>query len=329
MPSLPVRVLRWSLIQFRWYRLLPQTLWGDGIFAQLHCLRHNGYLPRTSGGDLTDFLAFLKGSPEIETALRKQLSDKATLKSIVAQRLGEDYCVPTYAVLQSDWEIDTFDFPAQCVIKPTHSSGQIIIRKAGEPIDCHKIKSWLRFNFYRVGRERNYFGLPPRIMVEEWLGPGDILEVKIHCYRGKPVEALMFHAIRGSNGQPMGIFYLDLQARVVEVLGTPAESEVDRQKLFNGLFPGLTTFGQLLEVAQKMSDGLLFARIDLYLTEAGIKVGEVTTSNNNGVFYTSTSAEQQRGLRYYGPAGFCLEDFPELSRPFWLRSMKPGGDALE
>lgn len=319
MLSLPIRLLRWTLVKFRWYRLLPQTLWGDGLFAQLHCLRYNGYLPRTTGGDLTDFLAFLKGSPEIETPLRRQLSDKATLKSIVAQRLGEVYCVPTYAVLRSEEEVDAFDFPDQCVIKPTHSSGQIIIRKAGEPVDRDRIKSWLRFSFYRAGRERNYYGLPPRIMVEEWLGPSGTLEFKIHCYRGKPVEALMFRSVRGADGQPTGIFYLDPQARIVEVLGTAAGSEAGKQALFNSLFPGLATYGQLLEVARKMSDGLLFARIDLYLTGGGIKVGEVTTSNNNGLFYVSAAAEQQRGLRYYGPSGFCLEGFPELRRPFWLR----------
>lgn len=93
-------------------------------------------------------MALLKTSSEIDQPLRRQMSDKAASKAIVRERLGPDWCVPTLGYLRTDREIDAFEFPHRCVIKATHSSGKIIFRDGGEPVDRALLKRWLRHNFY-------------------------------------------------------------------------------------------------------------------------------------------------------------------------------------
>jgi hypothetical protein len=81
------RAIYHSLRLLKWHRLIPPSRWGDHLYAHLLCLYFNGYWPRREGGDLTDLVAFLKCSAEIETPLRRQLSDKEDLKAVVAQGL--------------------------------------------------------------------------------------------------------------------------------------------------------------------------------------------------------------------------------------------------
>ena len=48
------------------------------------------------------------------------------MKKYVRQTVGDEYNVPTIAVLRSPEEVDTFDFPARCCIKPTHASTHVM-----------------------------------------------------------------------------------------------------------------------------------------------------------------------------------------------------------
>lgn len=311
MPQTQHQLLRQSLRLLKWHKLLPPTLWGDHLYAHLLCLEYNGYLPRTSNGDYTDFIAFLKCSPEIDLPLRKQLSDKETLKDVVSQRLGPDYCVPTFSVLRSEQEIMDFDFPERCVIKPTHSSGQIIHLEPGQKPDRRKLRRWLRFSHYRRGRERNYRGLQPKIIVEEWLDLDQGWEIKVHCLRGEPRDLLVLRRT-GPDQASRLIYFMDTLGVVHDIRGSQAAIATQESPI-GAIFPDLPpNFTQVLEVARVMTQGLLYARIDLYWTPKGILVGEVTTSSVNGLNIIGAEAERLRTLRLFGPKGFCLEDFPEL-----------------
>jgi hypothetical protein len=41
------------------------------------------------------------------------------------------------------------------VIKPTHLSGTVILRRDGEALDFDEIESWFDKNYYRSSREAN------------------------------------------------------------------------------------------------------------------------------------------------------------------------------
>ena len=304
-------LLRQSLRLLKWHKLLPTTRWGDRQYARLLCLMYNGHLPRSTAGGYADFIAYLKGSQEIETPERRQLSDKELLKAVVMERLGPAYFVPTFAVLRSDREINQFTFPERCVIKPTHSSGQIIYLEPGQTPNQSTLRNWLRFSHYRRGRERNYRGLQPKIIVEEWLDLDQGWEVKIHCVRGEPRDVLMLQRTAADQAHRL-VYFLDTGGVLCDIQGSEAAIAA-RQNPVGKPFAHLPpNFGQVLEVARVMAQNLLYARIDLYWTVRGIWVGEVTTSAVNGLNLLSTEVEQRRVHRLFGPRGFCLEDFPEL-----------------
>lgn len=305
-------LLRLSLQYLKWHKLLPTTRWGDRRYARLLCLQLNGYWPRRVGGDLTDFTAFLKGSPEIETPLRKWLSDKDTVKQTVAQRLGAQRCIPTQAILHSPQEIDSYPFGDRCVVKPTHSSGQVLFLEQGQQPDRNLLKQWLRFDHYLKGRERNYRGLKPKIIVEDWIDLSNGWQFKAHCLRGRPIDIQMFRGQSADTGIEV-MFYLDTDGIIRDITGPQAE-EASQQYSLGTISPLLpANYPEIPRMASILAKELLYARVDMFWTQEGIRINELTTSNKNGAVASyGLRFERDRGRRLFGPRGFCLEDFPEL-----------------
>ena len=61
----------------------------------------------------------LKISDEIEDPLRQFTSDKELVKLFVKSIVGEKYNVPTLKILRNEADIDSYEFPTRCCIKPT------------------------------------------------------------------------------------------------------------------------------------------------------------------------------------------------------------------
>ena len=116
------------------------------------------------------------------------MSDKEHAKKYIAETTGRDLAVPTLAVLRSAGEIEAFEFPERCVIKPTHGSGLIILKtSAADHVDRQQIKAWLSYNHYAIHRERNYRLLEPKVIIEPFIGDGrrPMDEYQVHCFFGK------------------------------------------------------------------------------------------------------------------------------------------------
>jgi hypothetical protein len=133
-----------------------------------------------------DVLFRLKTGPTLKTPLAARVSDKELVKGYIAEVVGEKYNVPTLAILTTPEEIDAFDFPARCVIKPTHASAEFIPRSSGEPLDLKRIKAWLKLDYGNKNYEANYLGLVPKIIVEPWVfGTAETREYSVLCLAGK------------------------------------------------------------------------------------------------------------------------------------------------
>jgi hypothetical protein len=294
------KLLRPGLQYLKWHHLFPHNRWGDAWHARLHCLRYNGHWPRAVGGGINDFLAFLKGSPEIDHPFRRLSSDKYLLKQWLDEYLGPGWSVPTWGYLTSDREIEGFEFQSRCVIKPTHLSGEIIFRSNGEAINLDLIKAWLRQNHYRKTRERNYRGVRPGVLVEPWLKLDQGGEPKVYALRGEP-KVLVLHP-QGHRlcvdirGQSMGFGMAGWGRK----MGLAQPEELPRLQ-------------QILEATRRISAELLFCRVDFLDTPAGLMVGEVTHLPMNGLaIFFPEEGEEKFARHFFGPAGFCLADFPEV-----------------
>lgn len=304
-------LLRISLRLTRWHKLLPTTRWGDALYAHLLCLLYNGHWPQPRGGGFNSFMAYLKCSWEIETPLRRLLSDKESTKHLVTERLGPGWCVPTLGVLERPEEVSSFEFTYPCVVKPTHASGEILFVDSEEQLDRRRIAGWFRFDHYRRGRERNYHGIKPRVLVEPMLDMQQTQEFWFFCLRGEPSEFMQFSRSH---------------------LGGLGPSEmVSRYRLIDGQADGsdpwLTgpdqppppeNLADMVQASRRLSQGMVFARVDFYRSDQRLWVGEVTHISANGLFQMDPVLAHRMDCEFFGPEGFVLEQFPELLQgPGW------------
>lgn len=65
-------------------------------------------------------------------------ADKVAVRDIVAQIIGKEYLVPIYGVFNSVEEIDISKLPNSFVLKPSHSSGRVIVCTDKEKMRWHE-----------------------------------------------------------------------------------------------------------------------------------------------------------------------------------------------
>ena len=119
-------------------QLLPHNRAIDRLYHRLLFLWKHGRLPRRDALLWNDMWYRVKTTDEILDPLRVFVTDKEHVKSYVRQIAGDRYNVPTLAVLTTPRQVDEFEFPATCVIKPTHASHEVILRIDGAPVDLPK-----------------------------------------------------------------------------------------------------------------------------------------------------------------------------------------------
>jgi len=231
----------------------------------------------------------IKTGQEILDPLRVFVSDKEHVKEYVRNTIGDRYNVPTLAVLRSTAEVDDFDFPPDCCIKPTHASAQVILRQDGSPIDRERIKRWFAINYYRAGRESNYRTLQPKVIVEPLIfGKTNVDDFKVFCWRGVPkfvqqdFDRHTFHTRK--------IFDTDWNEQDFSIIYPRSTADAPRP----------LTLEEMLRVARALSAPFSFVRIDLYSDNQQVLVGEITncSANAGGVFLPRSAEEKASRLMF-------------------------------
>jgi len=253
---------------------LPRTPLFDRFCAWVLFIITQHRMPRPKRLYFNDQLYRIKSTDAIMEPLRQFVSDKEYLRMYVAHKVGDEFNVPYHAILRSPAEVDAYDFPAECCVKPTHASGRYILRRHGEPIDREEIKRWFSVNRYRTSREANYRYLEPKIIVEPLIaGRTDNDEFKVFCYRGKPrlIQAV-YRRREGAGRELAGVSYLDaawnrLPVRTQSDPGAPPARPAN--------------LDSMLEAAARLSEGFDFIRIDFYSDGNFYLVGEITNCHNN------------------------------------------------
>ena len=280
-------VLDKALPRLRKY--LPRTPGGDRLYHKVLFLRKHHRLP--NGKALWNDMWFrVKTSAEIDDPLRVFVSDKEHVKQYVEATIGDRYNVPTIAVLRSAAEVDAFDFPPECCIKPTQASAQVILRRNGEPVDRERIKRWFAINYYEVGRERNYRRLKPKVIVEPLIFDStNVEDFKFFCFHGKP-KIIQLDVDR----------YINHTRKYFDA----SWNELDFSIIYpraTGAFAKPACFEEMLDVARRLSARFSFVRIDLYSDGRQILVGEITNcSENAGGFFVPASAEETASALMFG-----------------------------
>jgi hypothetical protein len=250
-------------------RLLPETRTFDHLIALFTFLRAHRRFP-TRKRLFNDVLYRIKTSDEILDPLRVFVSDKELVKVYVKATIGDQYNVPTLGVLRSMDEVLGYRFPASCCIKPTHLTGEVILRRDDAPVDLERIAHWLRSNHYHVNREANYRTLRPKIIVEPLIfDSDDLMDYKFFCCEGRPkliqvdVDRHTAHARKffdcAWNELPFSLLY-PMSPRRLE---RPANLE------------------RMLELSAALSAPFDFVRVDMYSDGRECLLGEITNCHGN------------------------------------------------
>lgn len=198
------------------------------------------------------------------------LADKYEVKEIVKNIIGEEYVVPNYGVWNSFDEIDFDSLPERFVLKATHDSGGATICKDKKTFDMRSAK--IKFDhdlkvtyFYRTG-EWVYKSVKHRIIADMLLDDNsghELQDYKFWCFNGKP--KIMYITNKGKNIYEN--FY-DMEFNPSPINhGFPRKvPEYDKPK----------NFDLMKELAEKLSKGIPFVRIDFFNIEGKVYFGEYT-----------------------------------------------------
>lgn len=211
--------------------------------------------------------------------LYTQLVDKYLVKDYIRENLGEEYVIPTIGCWERFDDIDFDALPNQFVLKCTHDSGGLVICQDKAKLDKDearkKIESSLKSNYYLAQREWPYKNVKPRIIAEEYLSNlsgAETVEYKIFCFNGQARIVLVCKGTAHAEGRTND--YCDLQLNRYPFISLNPNSE--------GKLEQPEQLPQIIEIAEKLSQGIPQVRVDTYLVNGKIYFGEMTFFHNAG-----------------------------------------------
>ena len=250
-------------------RLLPRNTKGDREFCRRRFVRRQRRHPNLRNPRrFTDRLYGLKVDGSLSDPLYQFVTDKEFAKQYIESAVGPGYAPETYRVLRNAGDVRAFvpDI-APCVLKPTHLSGPAIFHNAPEePPDRRTLLEWLNEERYSATREANYRHLRPKVIVEEFLSEDGVSvpkDYKLFCFHGVPK---LIQVDSNRFGEHTRNFYDIGWSRLPVTFRYPSGPEDRRPHMLE----------EMLSVAKRLACRFFFVRVDLYSSQAGVRVGELT-----------------------------------------------------
>lgn len=262
------------MINNKYFKIMPDKMYLKLKYYYYFRKRLNLKNPRT----LNEKINWLKLNNR--KPIYTKMVDKFEVKKIVSKIIGKNYVIPTIGVYDSFEEIDFNDLPDKFVMKCTHDSGGLVICKDKNRINItdakRKIESCLKNEYYYHAREWPYKNVVPRIIIEEYMEDKkykELRDYKFLCFNGVP--KIMYVATnRQGDGDTYFDFYDSSYNHLPFTQGHPnAPVSPEKPK----------TFEKMKRLAEKLSKGIPFVRIDFYDVDGKLYFGEMTFSHLSGM----------------------------------------------
>lgn len=254
------------LLDFRIFRVLP-----DELYLKIkYRIRMGEILNLTTPETFNEKLHWLKlyaWKPEYT-----RMVDKYEVRNYIKEMIGEGYSVPLLGVYDSFEDVDFDMLPNEFVLKPNHTSGNIFICKDKSKIDYKKLKKevnrWLKRKYYWFHRERPYKNVKPRILCEKYLVDElgqELKDYKVFCFNGVP--GFIQVDFNKSTDYTRNLYDPDWN-----YIPVTYRHPTDPNKLI--MKP--TNLEEMLEIAEKLSRGFPFLRIDFFNIHQKLYITELT-----------------------------------------------------
>jgi hypothetical protein len=207
------------------------------------------------------------------------LGDKLGVRDYVRQRLGEEALIPVVWIGERVDDLFTADLPTgRFVLKPNHGFDMNLYLDLPQDLTARreeievKGQAWLGARFgYELG-EWHYSVIKPKLFLETFLtedGVDSMGEFKVHCFHGK---ARAMHIIAARDGAKRHGTYTTDWTYLPDAIAV-GSIEFERPK----------NFDLLIETAERLAQGLEYARVDLYTDfKQFLKAGEITLTPGDG-----------------------------------------------
>lgn len=209
-----------------------------------------------------------------------KLVDKYEVKDYVAEKIGQQYIIPTIGVWSKVEDIEWDKLPGQFVLKCTHDSGGLVICKDKSKLDVAKAKQKLnrslKKNYYYDGFEWPYKDVTPRIIAETYMEDTktkELRDYKFFCFDGV-VKALFIATERQKVGEDVKFDFFDADFHHLPFRQGHENAAVLPEKPL--------CFEEMKRLAAVLSEGLPHARIDFYEVDGKIYFGEITFFHHGG-----------------------------------------------
>ena len=204
--------------------------------------------------------------------LYTRLVDKYAVKDYVAEKLGEQYIIPTLGVWENVDEIDFDALPDRYVLKCTHDSGGLVVCRDKKTLNIEnakaRLKRCLERDYYCRYREWPYRNVPHRIIAEKYMEDetGSLRDYKIFCFNGKP----RFFKIDFDRYTAHRANYYDTNLQLLPFGEAHYPPDPNRNLVIPDEMP------EMLEKAEILARDTTFSRIDFYDVDHNVYFGEIT-----------------------------------------------------
>lgn len=260
--------------------------------AQMRYFKEFGrFLDLKNPKDLNEKIHWL--SLYSDTTVWTLCADKYAVRNFVADKGLAHTLVKLYGKWDHVSEIDWATLPKRFVLKTTNGSGTVLVVKDKDSLDMEKtipmLEKWMKMKIGEETTEFHYQKIVPRIIAEEYIEQSEedskistsLIDYKIWCFNGKAYY--IWTCINRVKGKTyVSMFDRDWNYH-------PEMSVFNEHyREAKTLVPKPEKLKEMLEVAEKLSEGFPEVRIDLYYTNGMIYFGEMTFTSLGGTmdFYT-------------------------------------------
>lgn len=261
-------------IQNLFVKLMYKTsrMWPDSLYLRfMFFIKLGKFLHLKNPKSFNEKLQWLKLYDK--NPLYTVLVDKIEVKEYVRKIIGDQYVIPTLGVWNRASDIDFDNLPNQFVLKCNHDSGSISIcldkSSYNYSAAVNRLNVGLKSDYYFTGREWPYKHVNKRILAEKYLSPKDntdLKDYKFFCFNGV-VKFLKVDFDRRTNHKAN---YYDVNWNLLNFYETDFPSDP------SAVIHKPVSLIKMIELAEVLSRGIPFIRIDFYEINERPYFGEMT-----------------------------------------------------
>lgn len=206
-------------------------------------------------------------------AVYTKMVDKYLVKGIIAQSVGAEHAFPLYGAWDDPGDIDLSKLPDQFVLKANHAGGVIVCRdkRAFDREGAVKeLRKALKTDYFYSSREWPYKDVKRKVICEAYMGE-NLTDYKTYCFNGKLQYTFVWENESRTDGRKPMAYFCGAYDREWRRSGI----EID-YPTHDKLAEKPDCYEELVEVAEKMSAGIPFVRVDCYIINHRVYVGEMT-----------------------------------------------------